>query len=90
MFRPTTPDEYKKISKETLANKYKNIDKMLEGKQYLMGDKFTVADAYLYTVTRWAPRVEFDLSPFSNVKAFMERMNARPKVQDALKAEGLS
>ena len=33
MFRPTTPDEYKKISKETLANKYKNIDKMLEGKQ---------------------------------------------------------
>ena len=90
MFRPTTPDEYKKISKETLANKYKNIDKMLEGKQYLMGDKFTVADAYLYTVTRWAPRVEFDLSPFPNVKAFMERMNARPKVQEALKAEGLS
>src|SRR3954466_12273971 len=37
MFRPTTPDEYKKISKETLANKYKNVDKMLEGKQYLMG-----------------------------------------------------
>src|SRR3954465_13462720 len=58
---------------------------MLEGKQYLMGDKFTVADAYLYTVTRWAPRVEFDLSPFPNVKAFMERMNARPKVQEALK-----
>ena len=80
----------KKISKETLANKYKNIDKMLEGKQYLMGDKFTVADAYLYTVTRWAPRVEFDLLPFPNVKAFMERMNARPKVQEALKAEGLS
>jgi glutathione S-transferase-like protein len=48
---------------------------------------FTVADAYLYTVTRWAPRVEFDLSPFPNVKAFMERMNARPKVQEALKAE---
>jgi glutathione S-transferase len=56
-------DEYKKISKETLANKYKNIDKMLEAQQYLMGDKFTVADAYLYTVTRWAPRVELDLSP---------------------------
>jgi glutathione S-transferase len=40
--------------------------------------------SYLYTVTRWAPRVEFDLSPFPNVKAFMERMNARPKVQEAL------
>jgi glutathione S-transferase len=89
MFRPTTPDAYKAISKETLANKYKNIDKHLAGKQYLMGDKFTIADAYLFTVTRWAPRVEFDLSPFSNVRAFMERMAARPKVQEALKAEGL-
>ena len=73
MFRPTTPDEYKKISKETLANKYKNIDKMLEGKQYLMGDKFTVADAYLYTVTRWAPRVEFDLSPFPNAFPYVDQ-----------------
>ena len=89
MFRPSTPDEYKKISRETLANKYKNIDKMLEGKQYLMGDKFTVADAYLYTVTRWAPRVEFN-SACPNVKAFMERMKARSQVQEALKAEGLS
>ena len=90
MFRPTTPDAYKAISKENLATKYKNIDKHLAGKQYLMGDKFTVADAYLFTVTRWAPRVEFDLAPFPNVKAFMDRMAARPKVQEALKAEGLS
>jgi glutathione S-transferase len=88
-FRPTTPDEYKKISKETLKAKYTGIDKALEGKQYLMGDKFSVADAYLYTVTRWAPRIEFDLSPFPNIQAFMARMNARPKVQEALKAEGL-
>jgi glutathione S-transferase len=89
MFRPTTPDAYKAISKETLATKYKNIDKHLAGKQYLMGDKFSVADAYLFTVTRWSPRVEFDLAPFPNVKAFMDRVAARPKVQEALKAEGL-
>jgi glutathione S-transferase len=89
MFRPTTPDAYKAISKETLATKYKNIDKHLAGKQYLMGDKFTVADAYLFTVTRWSPRVEFDLTPFPNLTAFMDRVAARPKVQEALKAEGL-
>jgi glutathione S-transferase len=88
-FRPTTPEEYKKLSKQSLAARYKNIDQHLAGKQYLMGDKFSVADAYLYTVTRWAPRIEFDLSPYPNVKAFMERMAARPKVQEALKAEGL-
>ena len=90
MFRPTTPDAYKAISKENLATKYKNIDKHLAGKQYLMGDKFSVADAYLFTVTRWSPRVEFDLSPFPNVRAFMDRVAARPKVQEALKAEGLA
>jgi glutathione S-transferase len=89
-FRPTTPEEYKKLSKETLANKYRGVDKALEGKQDLLGDKFSVADAYLFAVTRWAPRIEFDLSPFPNVKAFMERVAARPKVQEALKAEGLS
>ena len=90
MFRPTTPDAYKAISKENLAAKYKNIDKHLAGRQYLMGDRFGVADAYLFTVTRWSPRVELDLSPFPNVGAFMERVAARPKVREALEAEGLA
>jgi glutathione S-transferase len=89
-FRPTTPEEFKKLSKDALATKYRGIDKALEGKQYLMGDKFSAADAYLFTVTRWAPRIEFDLTPFPNVRAFMDRVAARPKVQEALKAEGLS
>jgi glutathione S-transferase len=88
-FRPTTPEEYKTLSKQALAGRYKNIDQHLAGKQYLMGDKFSIADAYLYTVTRWAPRISLDLSPFPNVQAFMARMAARPKVQEALKAEGL-
>ena len=90
MFRPTTPDAYKAISKENLAAKYKNIDKHLAGRQYLTGDRFGVADAYLFTVTRWSPRVELDLSPFPNVGAFMERVAARPKVKEALAAEGLA
>ncbi len=89
LFRPTTPDAYKTISKQNLVARYQNIDKQLAGKQYLMGDKFSIADAYLFTVTRWAPRVELDLEPFQNVKAFMDRMSGRPKVQEALKAEGL-
>ena len=90
MFRPTTPDAYKAISKENLAAKYKNIDKHLAGRQYLTGDRFGVADAYLFTVTRWSPRVELDLSPFPNVGAFMERVAARPKVKEALAEEGLA
>ena len=54
-----------------------------------MGDKFTVADAYLFTVLRWSPRVEIDLAKWPNVKAYVDRVAARPKVQEALKAEGL-
>jgi glutathione S-transferase len=89
IFRPTTPEEYKKISKENLGKRFDWIDQQLAGKQYLMGDKFTVADAYLFTVLRWSPRIELDVSKWPNIKAYMERVAARPKVQEALKAEGL-
>jgi glutathione S-transferase len=89
IFRPTTPDEYKKISKENLGKRFDWLDKQLAGKQYLMGDKFTVADAYLFTVLRWSPRVEIDLAKWPNVQAYVDRVAARPKVQEALKAEGL-
>jgi glutathione S-transferase len=89
IFRPTTPDEYKKISKENLGKRFDWIDKQLAGKQYLTGDKFTVADAYLFTVLRWSPRIELDVSKWPNIKAYMDRVAARPKVQEALKAEGL-
>jgi glutathione S-transferase len=90
IFRPTTPDEFKKISRENLGKRFDWIDKQLAGKQYLMGDKFTVADAYLFTVLRWSPRVGVDLSSSPNVTAYMDRVAGRPKVQEALKAEGLS
>ena len=54
-----------------------------------MGDKFTVADAYLYTVLRWASRIDIDLGKWPNLKVYVDRVAARPKVQEALKAEGL-
>jgi len=90
MFRPTTPEEYKAASRDYLAHRFNWIDQELAGKQYLTGDKFTVADAYLFTVLRWSPRVGVDLAKWPNITAFMARVAARPKVQEALKAEGLS
>ena len=60
IFRPTTPDAYKTISKENLAKRFDWLDKQLAGKQYLMGNHFTVADAYLFTVLRWTSRIEMD------------------------------
>ncbi len=89
LFRPTTPEEFKVLSRELIGRRIAWLDKELAGKQYLMGDKFTVADAYLFTVLRWSPRVGIDLSKSPNVTAYMDRVAARPKVQEALKAEGL-
>jgi glutathione S-transferase len=89
LFRPTTPEEFKVLSRELIGRRVAWLDKELAGKQYLMGDKFTVADAYLFTVLRWSPRVGIDLSKSPNVTAYMDRVAARPKVQEALKAEGL-
>ena len=89
IFRPTTPEEYKKISKDNLGKRFDWLDEQLAGKQYLMGDQFTIADAYLFTILRWTPRIEIDLAKWPNVKAYVDRVAARPKVQEALKAEGL-
>ena len=72
-----------------LGKRFDWLDKQVAGKQYLMGDKFTVADAHLFTVLRWSPRIEIDLAKWPNVKAYVDRVGARPKVQEALKAEGL-
>ncbi len=90
LFRPTTPEEFKVITKQSLTTKYALVDKWLTGKDYTMGDAFSVADAYLFTVTSWAGYVGLDLSSFKNVGAFMALMAARPTVQAVLVAEGLA
>ena len=74
LFRPTTPDAFKDITKENLAKRFAWIDKQLEGKQYLMGDKFTVADPYMITELRWSGRVKVDRSPYKIIAAYMERV----------------
>jgi glutathione S-transferase len=88
--RPTTPDAFKEISRANLGKRFDWIDKELAGKQYLMGDKFSVADAYMFTVMRWTQRINVDLAKWPNIKAYMDRVGGRPKVQEALRAEGLA
>ena len=89
LFNPATPEDYKPQVKEKLASRLKWVDSQLEGKQYLMGDHFSVADGYLFTVTNWAKPTGVDLSGLPNLLAYRERVAARPAVQAALKAEGL-
>jgi glutathione S-transferase len=89
LFRPTTPEEFVKITKDNLANKFAFLDRHLATRQYLMGDSFTVADAYCFTITNWTRFKDIDLARWPNLKSYMDRVGARPKVQEAMKAEGL-
>jgi glutathione S-transferase len=89
LFNPAMPDEAKTIAKTKLADRFKWLDSKLEGHQYLMGDTFSVADAYLFTTTNWSKHVGLDISGLANLGAFMGRVAARPAVQAAMRAEGL-
>ena len=89
LFNPATPDEYKTISKDKLKSRYQWLDGQLAGKQYLLGEHFSVADGYLFTVTNWAKPTGVDIAGLANVQAWHGRIAARPAVQEAMKAEGL-
>ena len=89
LFNPATPEQTKTMNKEKLAGRLAWVDGQLADKDYLMGKTFSVADGYLFTVTRWADFVGLDISGLSKLKAFMARVEARPAVQEALRAEGL-
>ena len=89
MFNPAMPEEAKVLMRAKALDRLKYVDSQLEGKLYLMGDAFTVPDAYLFTVTRWTQYVGVDISGLKNLGAFMSRMEARPAVHEALEAEGL-
>ena len=89
LFRPDSPAETRAEQQAYLLRRYALIDQQLEGRKYLFGDTFTVADAYLFTVTGWAEYVKLDLSQYANLRTFQQRVAARPAVQAAMKAEGL-
>ncbi len=89
LFTPGVSEEMRTNRLEYLQKRYAYLDQHLAGRQFLAGDKFSPADAYLFTVTRWARAVKLDLSPFPNVQSFQARMAARPAVQLAMKEEGL-
>ena len=88
-FKPDTPPAVREERGAYLRRRYGLLDDRLQGRAYLFGDRFSVADAYLFTVTNWAQFAKLDLSEFANLAEFQERVAARPAVQAAMRAEGL-
>lgn len=89
LFRPNTPDAYKEIARANLAAKFDALEKHMAGRHYLTGDAFTAADAYLFTVMNWGKFTGIDIARWPTLAAWHARVAARPKVQEALAAEGL-
>jgi glutathione S-transferase len=89
IFNPAMPEEAKALMRLRATMRLQWIEGQLAGKQYLMGETFSVADAYLFTVVRWTAYTGIDVSGLANLNAYMTRVGARPAVQAALVAEGL-
>jgi glutathione S-transferase len=88
-FNPALTEDWRKAVTDRLSLRMDWLAKQLEGKKYLMGDKFSVADAYLFTILNWAGPSKFDMGKWPVLQEYHKRVAARPKVQEALKAEGL-
>ncbi|GAB4087638.1 glutathione S-transferase family protein [Hydrogenophaga soli] len=89
LFNPATPDTFKPAIKERLLQRLTWVDTQLADRNHLMGNTFTVADAYLFTVTNWAGFVGLDISGLAHLAAYRARVAGRAAVQAAMKAEGL-
>jgi glutathione S-transferase len=89
LFNPKLTAEMKTIQLAYVERRFNALEQMLAGKTFLLGDKYSVADSYLFTVLNWTKGLKIDLAKWPNIQAFMGRVSARPKVQETLKAEGL-
>ena len=89
LFDPDAGADVQRDRRATLARRFAYLEQELGGKHFLTGDTFTIADAYLFTVLRWAAIVKVDLSDFSRLQAYLARVAMRPSVQQAQRAEGL-
>ncbi|GAB4571355.1 MAG: glutathione transferase GstA [Rhodothalassiaceae bacterium] len=91
-FAPIKPEGA--LKDQALAKLRKRFDaleaRLADGRPYIMGDRFTVADAYAFVVASWAGLIDFDLSGHPSVQAYVARVGARPRVREVLRREGLA
>ncbi|MDY0014052.1 MAG: glutathione transferase GstA [Rhodocyclaceae bacterium] len=89
LFNPAASADWKEAARQGLLRRFAYVAECLSARPFLLGATFTCADAYLYTVLRWAATVKLDLGPWPVLADYRARVEARPAVQAALRAEGL-
>ncbi|MFL6651476.1 MAG: glutathione transferase GstA [Sulfurifustaceae bacterium] len=90
LFNPKVTPDWKQNQLDLLAKRFDHVETNLKGKSFVMGDRFTVADAYLFTVLNWSNFQKIDLAKWPTIKDYLARIAARPSVKEALRAEGLA
>ena len=90
LWNPKTPDDVRERTVQALGNRFGYLAQTLEKQPFLMGDEFSIADAYLFVVLNWSDLHKVDLAPWPSLQQFRKRVAARPAVQATLKAEGLA
>ncbi len=89
LFRQDAPEDTKQYARNHLTTRLDYLQRAWGAKTFVMGDQFTIADAYLFTVLSWSGHANLDISKWPQLQRFVERVGARPHVIEARKAEGL-
>lgn len=90
LFTPSATEEQKQAAREAVAKKLDYINSVLsDGREYLVENRFTIADAYLFVVTNWTSFNDITLDKWAHLAEYMKRVASRTTVQAALKTEGL-
>lgn len=90
LFKANVPAEYQEIARQRLHKQFSYVNDVLSKQDYVLGNHFSVADAYLFTVLRWAKATNIDLSSYPAIIAYQARIAEHPAVKAALNAEGLT
>lgn len=88
LWNKETADSTRQAVKDKLAVRFAELDALLSKQDYLTGE-YSVADAYAFTIVNWATFLALPLTPYPHLMAYLDRVSQRPRVQDALRAEGL-
>lgn len=90
LFNSKLPPEFREVTVANLGKKFDYLSKQLAGRKFLLGEAFSVADAYLYTLLRWTHGVKVDLAKWPVLQEYVARVAARPAVKESLKEQGLT
>ncbi len=83
-FKPELEGPMREVASEKLKARLSYIDQHLSSHDYLVGDQFSIADAYLYMITTWPSMLKMDISEYKNIAAYQTRIQSRPSVEQAL------